>query len=256
MARLVALLATALLLGVAAPAPTQLGFTPATLVLGPGQSATVAVTVSGLSAGDLAAQVAIRHDLTRSSITQGQCAGLFNGADLLSVTNPDADPGTDWLGCVYMPGAVPASGTTGTILTFTLTSLVGSVETLTLDAPFTYFLLADQTSFEAPFQLGSLTYGPPGPTPTATATPTGTATLTPTVLVATQTVTGTPTSTLTTTGTPTGTPSWSVTPTGTPECRPPGLCRRTLTPEIAPPCWPPGRCRHTPSATPTATVVP
>lgn len=226
----------AVLASLAPPPPSVAGFAPATLQLGPGQSATVQLTADGLSPGDLAAQFRIAHDRTRSTFSQPSCVGGWAGADaLLSV-----DTSNTWLGCVYLPGAGPATATSGPVMSVTITNLTGDAQDLTLNPAFTYFLLADETSAEFPARLVGLALRPPGTaTATATSLPTGTASLLP---LATGTATPPPTATATLVPTRTSIPTEPPTATATllvggpPPATPTGTPERFRPPTETPGC--------------------
>jgi YVTN family beta-propeller protein len=136
---------------VATPAlgATSTSFSPATVNLNTGQSTTITVAAVGLSAGDASAQFGITHNAANTRITNPQCGGIFAGARVFQ----QAVGFGDLLACTFGGGG--ASGTTGDVLTFTLTNAGGAAETITFDQASTFYLRTDSTQ-EPPGSLGTL----------------------------------------------------------------------------------------------------
>jgi hypothetical protein len=220
-----AVLLTALLLPWAAVTPvsaaTSTSFSPTVVALPTvGSSATITVSVVGVAANTIGAQIGIVHP-SNFTVTSPSCTGIFAGA---FAPAPAPQPYGTLLACLFTPPTV-VSGTSGNVLTFVLTRTGPTPATATIsfqppDQPFgTLFVHIDQTS-EGPGTTNTLqvvaefTPTPsPSPTLTPTATATATATLTPTAtatpsptLIPVATLTPTPTGACATTGTATLTP--------------------------------------------------
>jgi hypothetical protein len=113
---------------------SETGFNPTTVSLGAGQSATITITAVGLQPGDTAAQFGVVHNSANTTITSPQCVGVFAGADV----NQAAQPTGALLACTFGSGS--ASGTTGELLTFTLTNVGGAAETISFNPDSTFYL--------------------------------------------------------------------------------------------------------------------
>jgi hypothetical protein len=129
---------------------SETGFNPATVNLAAGQSATITIAAAGLQAGDTAAQFGVVHNSANTTITGAQCVGLFAGADV----NQAAQPTGSLLACTFGSGG--ASGTTGELLTFTLTNVGGAAETISFNPAATFYLTSTFTT-EAAGATNSLT---------------------------------------------------------------------------------------------------
>jgi hypothetical protein len=126
---------------------SETGFNPTTVSLGAGQSATITITAVGLQPGDTAAQFGVVHNLANTTITSPQCVGVFAGADI----NQAAQPTGALLACTFGSGG--ASGTTGELVTFTLTNVGGGAETISFNPASTFYL----TSTFATESAGAMT---------------------------------------------------------------------------------------------------
>jgi hypothetical protein len=184
-------------------AATSTSFVPATVNLTAGQAATITIATVGLAAGDVGAQFNVVHNNANTTISNPQCVGIFAGANPTAATQANGD----LLSCTFVAGG--ASGTSGNVMTFTLTNTGGATETISFNNALSFYLQANFVTTEPLGTTNTLvvtnTPAVNTPTPTftftATATVTGTATLTPTGTVA----TATPTATATRTNTPTNT---------------------------------------------------
>ena len=140
----------------AAPAPsaTATNFEPTTVSLGAGQSATITIAAAGLGAGATGAQFDVLHNAANTSISDPQCVGILVGANVNQATRPDGD----LLACTFAAGG--ASGTSGDVLTFTLTNSGGGAETISLNTASTLYLTSTFAA-EAPGTTNSLTVTSP-----------------------------------------------------------------------------------------------
>jgi hypothetical protein len=140
----------------AAPGPSATGtsFDPTTVSLSAGQSATIRIAATGLGAGATGAQFDILHNTANTLVSDPQCVGILAEANVNQATRPDGD----LLACTFPSGG--ANGTSGDVLTFTLTSSGGGAETISLNAASTLYLTNTYAS-EAPGATNSLTVTSP-----------------------------------------------------------------------------------------------
>jgi hypothetical protein len=121
------------------PAPPAVGsgsaiFSPATVQLTSGQSTTVTIRAEGLNAGSMAVQFGLVHSNSVTEISNPQCMGIFAGADASHATQPTGD----LLACTYATGG--ATGTSGDVMTVTLTNRGGGAETISFNPALTIYL--------------------------------------------------------------------------------------------------------------------
>src|SRR6476646_2491185 len=100
-----------------APAATATSFDPPAVSLSAGQSATITIAATGLGAG----------------ATGAQFVGILSGANVNQATRPDGD----LIACTFAAGG--ATGTSGELLTFTLTNSGGGAETISLNTASTLY---------------------------------------------------------------------------------------------------------------------
>jgi hypothetical protein len=129
----------------AAPAPsaTATSFEPSTVSLRAGQSATITIAATGLADGATGAQFDVQHNPANTIISDPQCTGILVGANINQATRSDGD----LLACTFAAGG--ASGTSGAVLTFTLTNSGGGAETISLNAASTLYLNSSFTAESA-----------------------------------------------------------------------------------------------------------
>jgi hypothetical protein len=182
---------------------TSTSFSPAAVSLPTGQSTTITIAAVGLAAGATAGQFGIVHT-ANTRISNPACAGVFASANMNQATQPSGD----LLACTFASGG--ASGTSGNVMTFTLTNTGGGNETISFNATSTFYLNAAFTTDPAG-TLNTLTVTAAAatstPPPTLPSTPTLPATATP-VVIATATLIPTPTTVVVT-----PTPPRTATPT-------------------------------------------
>jgi hypothetical protein len=118
----------------AASSATSTSFSPPSVSLGAGESTTIAIMADGLSAGDTAAQFGVVHNNANTTISNAQCVGIFSGAN----PNQAAQATGDLLACTYPTGG--ASGTSGDVMTVTLTNIGGGTETISFNTAMTLYL--------------------------------------------------------------------------------------------------------------------
>jgi hypothetical protein len=137
-----------------APAATATSFDPTTVSLSAGQSATITIAATGLGAGATGAQFDVLHNAANTLISDPQCVGILAGANVNQATRPDGD----LLACTFAAGG--ATGTSGELLTFTLTNSGGGAETISLNTASTLYLTSTYAQ-ESPGATNSLTVTSP-----------------------------------------------------------------------------------------------
>jgi hypothetical protein len=153
------------LVGCAAPSPktppapassaTSTSFGPTAVSLGAGQSATITIAAAGLSPGNTGAQFGVEHNTANTTISNPQCVGIFAGSDANQATQATGD----LLACTSAAGI--ASGTSGDVMSFTLTNTGGAAETISFNTAMTIYLTSAYAS-ESPGGLNTLTVTNPG----------------------------------------------------------------------------------------------
>jgi hypothetical protein len=116
-------------------------FSPDAVTLGAGESATITVIRDGGSSGAIAVQFNIVHDPGLTTLGDPACVGPFAGAD--------AAQGTVRTGALFacttgLTGST--SGTSGPVLTFTVTSRNGAGDTLSFHPENSFYLIGGTTT--------------------------------------------------------------------------------------------------------------
>ena len=152
-----------------AMAATSTSFSPTTVHLTAGQAAMITIAAVGLAAGDAGAQFNVVHTNANTTISNAACVGIFAGANPTQATQANGD----LLSCTFVAGG--ASGTSGNIMTFTLTNTGGATETLSFNPALSFYLQANFTTTEPLGTVNTLavTNTPTG-NPPASSTPTPT----------------------------------------------------------------------------------